>query len=699
MLELKPNVILDQSTQKIIVQTPLPPFNCLAIEGGGVRGAAYAGAIKILEKYHLFDDVRYVAGSSAGAIVALVIALGYSFRECEIILGEMPMHRFLEGADSYFKQIVAFLTNKSHSFSSGNAFYIWLQKLVKEKLGNENATFSDLAKACESQCDASRFKYLFVTGTNLSLKVPECEIFSHETTPDMSLALSVRISSSFPFVFEPVKWKEWLYADGGLIKNLPTRIFDDRKYLPIGYDFNHKGMNPGVLALKVDSKDEIAQIFWNIKKKVALQNVKEIVSAYFEALLQNIDTQEMREARMVIPLEDGDVQTLQFSIDSQGRVNLVTSAEKITLDFLENHIHEIYDIDVYENSEAWLSTLSLNEIDTMIAAYRTMRISSDSEDMIRQINHYLVFLEHYFQHRRGMTSKPTILPPPVNLVPNIDYAWHHLVKKDMEIKLKNIIWQIEHTKIKARYVYDDLMSRHGGGCNTIRLHYDGTLFQHIQQLIGFQEYLKILEEEKHELINKLGAKKAEASFVLKSDQQIYAKFCEEMNLILNHSDATSPLQAILQPLNLYDPILRYQSSNESDNIIFSLDLRRSYDCKIYFIAALFYLRSRKSKDLKILLNIYHAVFLTEALVFPENITLLESQLNQKGLDLYLSIYRIEELVHFFERTESPKVKPSLDIDHMLGLSNYSIFKINPKIKQDETEELELKTSFKSLHYL
>ena len=62
------------------------PYKNLALEGGGVRGLAYAGALEVLEQKNILKNVERVAGSSAGAIAGLMISLGYNSTEIDSIL-------------------------------------------------------------------------------------------------------------------------------------------------------------------------------------------------------------------------------------------------------------------------------------------------------------------------------------------------------------------------------------------------------------------------------------------------------------------------------------------------------------------------------------------------------------------------------------------------------------------------------------
>src|SRR5579864_920356 len=53
------------------------PFQNLVFEGGGVRGVAYAGALDVLDRAGILSQIQAVAGTSAGAITAALVALGY----------------------------------------------------------------------------------------------------------------------------------------------------------------------------------------------------------------------------------------------------------------------------------------------------------------------------------------------------------------------------------------------------------------------------------------------------------------------------------------------------------------------------------------------------------------------------------------------------------------------------------------------
>src|ERR1700748_2510110 len=66
-------------------QAPLDhPKTCVVLGGGGARGAAHIGVLKVIEQQHI--PVDCVVGTSMGAIVGGMYAAGYSAGEIEGIL-------------------------------------------------------------------------------------------------------------------------------------------------------------------------------------------------------------------------------------------------------------------------------------------------------------------------------------------------------------------------------------------------------------------------------------------------------------------------------------------------------------------------------------------------------------------------------------------------------------------------------------
>src|SRR3990170_6487680 len=69
----------------------------IVFEGAGLRGIAYCGAIHELEKRNMLPAIEKVGGTSAGALTALCVSLGYSSAEIAGLLYSTKFSKFNDG--------------------------------------------------------------------------------------------------------------------------------------------------------------------------------------------------------------------------------------------------------------------------------------------------------------------------------------------------------------------------------------------------------------------------------------------------------------------------------------------------------------------------------------------------------------------------------------------------------------------------
>ncbi|MEO6814168.1 MAG: patatin-like phospholipase family protein [Ginsengibacter sp.] len=207
-------------------------YKNLVMEGGGVRGLAYSGALEVLEQKGILHNIENVAGSSAGAIAGLMVALNYSSHEIDSVLQILRIQEFNDGK-FFFGKIKRL--RKEYGVFKGEKFEEWLGDLIKYKTGDANVTFEGLHQLNKT---GTNFKNFFCTGTNISKQ--RLETFSWKTWPEMKLRTAVHISGSIPFYFVPVAidslgnevsledtvTKYDLYVDGGMLCNYPINMFD-----------------------------------------------------------------------------------------------------------------------------------------------------------------------------------------------------------------------------------------------------------------------------------------------------------------------------------------------------------------------------------------------------------------------------------------------------------------------------------------
>ena len=116
----------------------------LVFQGGGVKGIVYAGALRVLEEEEILPCVEQVAGTSAGAITATLVALGYTPKEIEDLLIPLDFEKFEDGRAGGIFRIF-----RRYGFFRGDYFLEWMRCRVGQKTGNAKTTFRELAERRE----------------------------------------------------------------------------------------------------------------------------------------------------------------------------------------------------------------------------------------------------------------------------------------------------------------------------------------------------------------------------------------------------------------------------------------------------------------------------------------------------------------------------------------------------------------------
>ncbi len=305
-------------------------YKNLALEGGGVRGLAYAGALEVLEQKNILQNIEKVAGSSAGAIAGLMISLGYNSVEIDSILQNLKIQQFNDGKDIVGKII---RIKKEYGLFKGNKFEKWIGKLIEYKTGNANITFYDLHK--RHLLDKS-FKDFYCTGTNISRQ--QLEIFSWETWPQMELKTAVHISSCIPFYFKPVAidsiGKEViakkalpgydLYVDGGMLCNFPINMFDSCAEGRNPLTSDNVQYNYETLGLKLEREKQV-QEFEENKTTIApyhIKNMKDYTGAVMNLMMEKLN-------RNSADLSNEKGRTIYISYgEISGRIRKISIEEK-----------------------------------------------------------------------------------------------------------------------------------------------------------------------------------------------------------------------------------------------------------------------------------------------------------------------------------------------------------------------------------
>ena len=200
-------------------------FRNLVFEGGGVKGIAYAGAVQVLEKKKVLADIRRVAGSSAGAITAALLAAGASAKDIEEIVGHTSFRKFMDDSFGLLRDVARLLDK--YGWYKGDAFADWMKKQIHVLTDRPDLDFKGLRELAKA--NPKRYRELYVIGTNLSTQLEV--VYCADLTPDVPIWEAVRISMSIPLFFAAVKKNHSIYVDGGVTWNYPIDLFDEKGYV------------------------------------------------------------------------------------------------------------------------------------------------------------------------------------------------------------------------------------------------------------------------------------------------------------------------------------------------------------------------------------------------------------------------------------------------------------------------------------
>ena len=314
-------------------------FRNLAFEGGGVKGIAYAGALQVLEQKNVLPDIRRVAGTSAGAITAALVAAGYSGPELEeIVLHQMDFTKFEDG--SFLGRfgpagdVVQFF--KYRGMHSGDYFLGWITELLQAK---GKVTFGDLK---DPTAEAPRIYKLRVIASDLSarsmLVLPDDAQQLGQDPDELRIAEAVRMSMSIPVFFEPVRIGDHEIVDGGLLSNFPVWLFDSPPGTPPAFPtFGMLLVAPGQAAPLLPPSQVPGQV-------PKIGSDIDFLKAIAETMMEAHDRFYVDQANYArtIPIPTLGVQTTEFGISPARAQALFSSGKDATAKFLASWDFEQY---------------------------------------------------------------------------------------------------------------------------------------------------------------------------------------------------------------------------------------------------------------------------------------------------------------------------------------------------------------------
>ena len=109
-------------------------FKNLVFEGGGVKGIAYVGALEVLDREGILNDIEKVSGTSAGAMIAVMVGLRYSADEVKEILWKLNFKNFMDSSFGMLRDTTRLI--KEYGWYKGDFFRDVMADLIQRKTGD-----------------------------------------------------------------------------------------------------------------------------------------------------------------------------------------------------------------------------------------------------------------------------------------------------------------------------------------------------------------------------------------------------------------------------------------------------------------------------------------------------------------------------------------------------------------------------------
>jgi NTE family protein len=292
--------------------------------GGGIKGLAFAGALQAADEAGYSEWVG-LAGTSAGAITAMALAVGY---DAKGLRDQLDKFNFATIADYGGPLGVERIENLAvrRALTHGKVLSEWIKQLLAEA-PRPATKFGELGPG-----------KLRVIGTDLShgrmVVFPDdvglyVDRAGQPLVPDeFPIADAVRISAGFPYFFPPqslrdrVTEKDGTLVDGGVVSSFPVFLFDEPNPAHPTWGFRlFGGSRPDQPTYK-----SIGGPTWPL----------EMLEAVLDSAINALDELENKAfSNRTISIPTGAVPTLQFDLTDEQKAFLYDSGYKTAKQFFD----------------------------------------------------------------------------------------------------------------------------------------------------------------------------------------------------------------------------------------------------------------------------------------------------------------------------------------------------------------------------
>jgi NTE family protein len=202
-------------------QKPEDPKVGLVLSGGGAKGFAHIGVLKVIDSLGI--NIDYIAGTSMGAIIGSLYASGYSGRQLEVLFENQDFDELIN--DKFKRSSMSFFERESAEKYAVVLPFDKFSITLPSALSRGQKVYNLLYQLMLPVNDIHKFSELpipfFCMATNI-------ETGASVLMEEGVLAEAVTASGALPSLFQPVVVDGQILVDGGVTNNFPVELLRDK---------------------------------------------------------------------------------------------------------------------------------------------------------------------------------------------------------------------------------------------------------------------------------------------------------------------------------------------------------------------------------------------------------------------------------------------------------------------------------------
>lgn len=273
-------------------------IDTLILSGGGPSGVAYVGILKALTDHNILkrDDLNEIITTSVGIIFSILYLLDYNNDQIEKISLETDLTKLLNIDDLEIDNLLL-----KFGLFSNKPIADTISSFIRHKTNLNDLTLEELYNLSK----------IILTVKVYNVTKGKVEYINYKNNPNIKCTTLSMMTTAIPYFFQPIKYFNNLYVDGGLKGHFPIEICKSKNYLGL----NVKG--------GTTNKDnfKILQDLPILKFSMDLMNDRD----------NNIDPEDNKI--FTYHINGG----LNFSLDINERKKIIEKGYNETIEYLKNY--------------------------------------------------------------------------------------------------------------------------------------------------------------------------------------------------------------------------------------------------------------------------------------------------------------------------------------------------------------------------